>query len=440
MKNGVRGAVGPLVLVAAVAFAGVRFATTNDDAALSVGSRHPASQIAALEAAVVASSDDSRSWQRLGDAYVREASATGDPTLFSKASQALDRADELAPDDFAAIVTRGQLALILHQFAQARLLADRALAISQSNLDALAIAVDSSVELGRYDDASRFAQRMLDRRPSLTAFSRVAYLRELYGDVEGALVALRQAEIAGASAPAGDLAAVLAIRGDTLFNAGRIGDAHDSYKAALAIDAGNTVAAVGRAKTLGAMGRIDDAIAGIAPLAESQPTFGAWAVLGDLQILSGRTVEASASYDKARAEFANETANGASIDLESALFEAWHGRPDLAAAQRAYAGRPGIYGADSIAWTLHRLGRSTDARPYIDEATRLGTKDAALYYHAAAIAAATGDRTSARKHMQTAIAINPWFTLTDRGGIVELAKSVGIDSTPLEMPYGTVTQ
>ena len=48
--------------------------------------------------------------------------------------------------------------------------------------------VDANVELGRYDEAEEAAQWMLDLRPgNVAGLTRAAYLRELFGDVEGAL-------------------------------------------------------------------------------------------------------------------------------------------------------------------------------------------------------------------------------------------------------------
>ena len=47
---------------------------------------------------------------------------------------------------------------------------------------------DAYIELGRYDEAEKAAQWMLDLRPgNVPALTRAAYLRELFGDVEGAI-------------------------------------------------------------------------------------------------------------------------------------------------------------------------------------------------------------------------------------------------------------
>ena len=60
--------------------------------------------------------------------------------------------------------------------------------------------VDANIELGRYDDAAADLQKLLDRKPGVAALSRVSYLRELHGDVDGALSALRDAQNAASGA------------------------------------------------------------------------------------------------------------------------------------------------------------------------------------------------------------------------------------------------
>ena len=99
-------------------------------------------------------------------------------------------------------------------------------------------------------------------------------------------------------------------------------------------------------------------------------------------------------------------------DLEMALFEADHGNPVKAVelARAAYQQRPGIHGADALAWALYRNGHYSEARNYIKEALKLGTQDAMLHYHTGMIALEF-DANEARQQLKTALAINPHFSL-----------------------------
>ncbi len=46
--------------------------------------------------------------------------------------------------------------------------------------------MDANVELGNYDEAVKLADKMVEIRPDLRSYSRVSYLREIHGDVDGA--------------------------------------------------------------------------------------------------------------------------------------------------------------------------------------------------------------------------------------------------------------
>ena len=82
------------------------------------------------------------------------------------------------------------------------------------------IRVDALVELGRYDEAERELQAMIDRKPNLAAYARVSYLRELRGDLDGAAKAMRFAAAAGGPA-AENRAYVLALLGELERRRGR---------------------------------------------------------------------------------------------------------------------------------------------------------------------------------------------------------------------------
>ncbi len=145
--------------------------------------------------------------------------------------------------------------------------------------------------------------------------------------------------------------------------------------------------------------------------------------LGDVQEAAGLTEDARRSFALARAEIQLFGASGVVVDLDLALFEADHGDPSRAfeLAQAAYDAAPTIRAADALAWALHRLGRDDEAKPFADEAIRLGSRDPLLRYHAGAVAAALGDVASARRHLDFALATDPGFSAT---GVAEARRLV----------------
>ena len=104
-------------------------------------------------------------------------------------------------------------------------------------------------------------------------------------------------------------------------------------------------------------------------------------------------------------------ANGVKTDLETALFDADHRRPDVALARLAERQRPSIDGDDVLAWTLARSGRCAEALPWSERALRLGTRDALKLFHRGSIAGCLGDRAGERLYLGRALALNPHFSV-----------------------------
>src|SRR5262245_21881020 len=163
-------------LLAAVSLAGPAFPQT------------PAEQkIAAARATIEQSPAAPRGSSDLALALARRARETSDPAYYEQADEALDRALALAPGDFEAAKVRAWVRLGQHRFADALTLAQELNKRAPDDVMVYGLLTDASVELGRYDEAERAAQWMLDIRPgNVPALTRAAYLRELFGDLEGA--------------------------------------------------------------------------------------------------------------------------------------------------------------------------------------------------------------------------------------------------------------
>ena len=80
-----------------------------------------------------------------------------------------------------------------------------------------------------------------------------------------------------------------------------------------------------------------------------------------------------------------------------------------ALAKKEYEARRDIYGADALAWAAFKAGHLIEAQTASKEALRLGTKDARLWYHAALIANAAGEKATAINQLKQALQLNPNF-------------------------------
>ncbi len=137
------------------------------------------------------------------------------------------------------------------------------------------------------------------------------------------------------------------------------------------------------------------------------------AALGDLYAGMGDARKAQEQYDLVHVIQQLNAGAGMNVDLELATFDVLHGgnvQSALTAAQAAYKERPTIYAADTLAWALHRSGDDQAAWRYSQEALRLGTRDAMLHAHAAAIAASLGDAAAAEQQRAEVEKINPHYS------------------------------
>lgn len=357
---------------------------------------------------------DTYALAQIGLIHLQLVQVDGDLFHYRAAGHAFRGVLKLDPAQPYALLGQGMLALARHDFAAALDWGNRARALSPYSADALGILVDAAVESGRYEQAVALAQSMVDLRPDLASYSRVSYLRELHGDTAGAIEAMQMAVEAAHPGTTPWLWAQVQL-GNLYLDSGDGQRAEKCFNAALRYRNGNIHAQEGMAHLLASRGQIDEAIAILRPLVEERAWPDLSLLLADLFWVRGQRELARRQYDLARRGMVLEAEAGVDVALELARFEADLGYGDafdvVAHARAAYERRPGIYGADALAWALYRAGQWQEARQYSEEALRLGTNDAMLHYHAGMIALALGDEASARTSLQRALAINPAFSI-----------------------------
>jgi tetratricopeptide (TPR) repeat protein len=383
--------------------------------------------VARLQAELRRRPDEPRLLTRLGVAYVTRARETADPTFYAKAAGVLGRATRLAPGDADTMVARGLLELGRHDFRAALAWGTRAAKANPDLPDALGVVFDAQVELGRYQAAVVTAQAMVDGKPTQGSLARVSYARELLGDPAGAVAAMVQAAAAGGDA-ATDRAYVQTLIGNLHLGAGRLAPAEAAYRRALEGLPGYGLAEVGLARVATARGDLAGAARRLGPVAASLPLPATVALLGDVRAALGDARGAGEQYRLVRVIERLNQANGVEVDLELARFEADHARDTgadparaVAMARRALAGRPTIHASDALGWALRQAGKPRQALPHARAAVRLGTRDALLWYHLAAVEADLGMTAAARRHLAEAFEISPYLTVRDQPAALALA-------------------
>ena len=368
--------------------------------------------IASNQALLRAAPNDTTAMAALAAAYLQKVREVGDPAYYPKAEALLGSALKLQPDNGEALIQMGALSLGRHRFGDALDWGDRAIALDPYSARALGVAGDAQIELGRYDEAFATFQRMVDLRPDLSSYARVSYARELTGDADGAIEAMRAAVAAGGPAPE-NVAYAEVLLGNLYFDRGDLDQAESAYHAALAGFAGHVPARAGLARVLAARGRYTEAAELYRRAVDLNPAPDYVIALGEVSAAAGDAAAARRAFELAVAQQRLFAANGVDLDREQALFEADHGDPAaaLSAARRAMADRPSVHSADALAWALYRTGDLQEALEASRQARRLGTRDALMLFHAGAIEARLGLHDQARAHLAEALTINPHFSV-----------------------------
>jgi len=137
---------------------------------------------------------DFEAYNALAVALSRRARETSDAQFYAQAEQALQKSFQVSPGNFDGERTRVWLLLGKHEFAAALEAAIRLNKKKPDDVMLYGLLTDANVELGNYDAAEAAAQWMLDLHPgNLPGLARGAYLRELFGDIEGALELMNMA-------------------------------------------------------------------------------------------------------------------------------------------------------------------------------------------------------------------------------------------------------
>src|SRR5262245_39356090 len=113
----------------------------------------------------------------LGDALIRKARETGDPSYFSRAEDALKKNLQIAPQNAGALRHLAYFYYSRHEFAPAALYARKAIEVDTEDSDAYGVLGDALLEVGRYAEAQAAYDYMIEIDKSLYSYSRLAGLR-----------------------------------------------------------------------------------------------------------------------------------------------------------------------------------------------------------------------------------------------------------------------
>jgi tetratricopeptide (TPR) repeat protein len=335
--------------------------------------------IAAAQKAIAAKPDQHDAYNDLALALARRARETADTSYYDLAEDAIRKSLDLVPGNFAAQKMRAWVLLGKHEFAQALDLARTLNKDVPDDVLVYGFLTDAHAELGNYEEAEKACQWMLDLRPgNIPGFTRAAYLRELFGDVEGAIELMRTAYQRTAPTEIEDRAWMLTQLAHLELVAGRVASADQIVSEALQLVPDYHYALAKLARIRSAQDRHADAAAILKRRYEAAPHPENLFALAEALERAGQTAEARAAFAGFETAARRESAGWDNANRELIFYYANHAKKPaeaLKVAEMEIARRQDVFTRDAYAWALHVNQRPGEAREQMARALAVGIRD-----------------------------------------------------------------
>jgi tetratricopeptide (TPR) repeat protein len=352
----------------------------------------------------------------LGWALARRARETGDPSFYARGQEEASRALALSPGNFEANKLEAWLLLGRHEFAAAL---EAATALNKRAPDDVIVygfLADANAELGEYEAAEDAVQWMLDMRPgNLSGLTRAAYLREIFGDVDGAIELYSAAFDRMPPNEVEDRAWVLSQVGHLYLSKGRTAEAAQALEQALVLVPAYHYALGYLAQVRLAEKRPGEAVKLLRQLCEAAPhAENIYALAEALRHDSGAEAQTAYAEFEKKALAESTTRDNANREL---VFYYVDRRSNSTEASRIAglerSARHDIHTLDAAAWAWSAAGEHEKARAEIERALAVGTRDATILYHAGIIATRLHDVAAARRYLSQSLDANAVSTVAD---------------------------
>ena len=371
---------------------------------------------------------DFEAYNALALALSRRARETSDIKFYAQSEETLQKSFELSPNNFDGQRIHVWLLLGKHEFADALEAAKKLNQKMPDDVMLYGFLTDANVELGNYKDAETAAQWMLDLKPgNIPGLTRAAYLRELFGDVEGSLQLMEMAYQSTPPSEVEDGAWIVTQMAHLNLAIGKIGEAEKLSQQALTMFPGYHYALGNLAKVRIQQKRFDEAVELLKQRYQAAPHAENLYELAQALQLAGKTDEAGKAFAEFEQKSLLETNRGDNSNHELIFYYAdYTKRPEkaLEVANRELARRRDVFTLDSYAWALYGNGQYAEAQKQIETALAVGIRDAKIFRHAGEIALKSGDHTAAERYLRESVELNSLGSEQARITLASLAQDV----------------
>ncbi len=371
---------------------------------------------------------DFEAYNALALALSRRAREISDVKFYAQAEETLRKSFEVSPGNFDGERIHVWLLLGQHEFAAAL---DAAKKLNQKMPDDVMLygfLTDANVELGNYKDAETAAQWMLDLKPGNTpGLTRAAYLRELFGDIEGSLELMNMAYQSTPPGEVEDGAWIVTQMAHLNLMIGKIDESERLSQQALVMFPGYHYALGNLAKVRIQQKRYDEAVDLLKQRYDAAPHAENLYELAQALQLDGKTDDADRAFATFEQKSLLETNRGDNSNHELIFYYADYAKQPakaLEVAQREIARRHDVFTLDSYAWALYQSGQYEDARKQIETALAVGVRDAKIFRHAGEIALKSGDKAEAQRYLQESAELNTVGSEQAKSTLASLSQDV----------------
>jgi tetratricopeptide (TPR) repeat protein len=345
-------------------------------------------------------------YNALAYALSRRARETSDVKYYNEAEQALEKSLAIAPENLAAERIHVWLLLGKHEFGAAREAAQKLSTRVPDDIMVYGFLTDANVELGSYDDAEKAAQWMLDLRAgNMPGLTRAAYLRELFGDVDGSLDLMQMAYDSTPPSETEDRAWILTQMAHLELSVGKVESAESKLTNALQLFPDYHYALANLAKVRTLQKRYKEAAALLQRRYDAAPHAENLYDLAVATKLSGQTEQSKAMFEEFERKSLAESNKTDNSNHELVFYYADVVRQPAKAleiAKQEYARRHDVFTLDAYAWALYNNNQLEEAKKQIERALGVGIQDARMLRHAGEISVGCGDDVAAKEYFRKA--------------------------------------